>query len=775
MLHRPNSAFAVVPLLTLLLVAFARPASGLEIESSFIGQPTVVTSDTSGSHTTTPGVPQFGLDHDGVGLMRITFTGGTIRCSGSLLTQGGRQWALTAAHCANGAISATMEFDTPGGLVVETVSTPSQITVHPNYNGDTFSGYDVALLEFDAPVDPTIPSYELNRSVEEVGEQIVMVGYGETGHGSTGRIPGTAGTKRIGLNRYEYQGVGGLPGGFGIFNNHTQLTWDFDSGLAANDAFARNYGFPEDLGFGDDEVGLAPGDSGGPSFINDGGVMKIAGVHSHGFLIGGHQGDYGGSLNFGWGEFQGDARINEASILSWIDSLAFDSTSNASFSSGSDVDVLNLDFGSVSAGSAASSLGFDVSNLAGAGITASLDLSTIVGSGDTTTLTTDLAPFTGLLAGNTNNYLASIDTSALGAFSASYDLSFTDAAGTNQTLTLNLSGEVEIVDTAGQPDLFYNPATGEVHLDPRDTGGLIGYVLLSDDQFLDANHTPVFTGGVVTSRSDQLAEATLTSLTTPGSLGLVLPAGLTLEQVWTTITQHDASTALGQPTVNFDFDLTCGTGDVNCDGFVDVSNDILPAFSKFTGPGTFSLLRSDGDVNGGGGLGDDDVDVSDLLDILSNFTGPPPDEAGLGGPAEAGDPAIPDLIYDAATGEVVLDPDGSSIIGYSLQNATNSFLPVGHTPILAGVTTALTSQLEEAALAPGSGSIGFVFPTGLNLAGLQALLTVNQVSRSLGAPLVAFDLVVLNAPTVPEPSAIWMAAVAVVALALLGARRRHAA
>ncbi|REJ87539.1 MAG: choice-of-anchor B family protein [Planctomycetota bacterium] len=227
-------------------------------------------------------------------------------------------------------------------------------------------------------------------------------------------------------------------------------------------------------------------------------------------------------------------------------------------------------------------------------------------------------------------------------------------------------------------------------------------------------------------------------------------------------------------------------GDVDLDGDVDISGDILVALSNFTGPNPaspaapFNKLRSEGDI-GPGLAGDGDVDVADLLTMFAAFTGPLDEgagEGGLGGPAEAGDPAIPDLIYDAATGEVTLDADGSSIIGYSLHNATNSFLPGNHTPILAGVTTALTSQLEEAALAPGSGSIGLVFPAGLDLAGLQALLTVNQVSRSLGAPLVPFDLVVLSAgPPVPEPATWTLAALGMGSLgvfSLLRRRRRRA-
>ena len=139
----------------------------------------------------------------------------------------------------------------------------------------------------------------------------------------------------------------------------------------------------------------------------------------------------------------------------------------------------------------------------------------------------------------------------------------------------------------------------------------------------------------------------------------------------------------------------------------------------------------------------------------------------------ANDPNIPDLIYDATTGEVILDPDASAIIGYTLQNESNGFLPGSFTPILGGVSTALTSELAEAALSPGSGSIGNVFPTGLDFAGLYNLLSTNQVSRALGSPLVPFDLVVIG-PVVPEPSTYAMAGIGFIALALCRGRRRRA-
>jgi len=225
-------------------------------------------------------------------------------------------------------------------------------------------------------------------------------------------------------------------------------------------------------------------------------------------------------------------------------------------------------------------------------------------------------------------------------------------------------------------------------------------------------------------------------------------------------------------------------GDANCDGYVDIASDILTAFSNFTGPGSFGKTRAEGDVHRASGptASDDphdgDVDVSDILTMFGAFTGPPPDEAGgaLGAPAEAGDPAIPDLIYDASTGEVVFDLDGAAgLIGYSLKSA-GGFLAGGHTPILGGVTTSLTTELAEAALStPGlPASIGFVFPIGMDLAALMAFLTDNTVSTGLGAPLVPFDLVVVGGAVVPEPATVAMALMGLVGLGLVATRRQRA-
>ena len=305
------------------LLFLALLTSGLSADLTAVIQQRLVTSDGNGTHTTNPGVSAFGLNHDGVGDFLIDLQGGNpfdARCTASLLTGTGRTFALTAAHCVtdgNGninAIGGIVRFDTTGGAQVGTVS---NIFVHDNWNGNVADGFDVALVEFQSAVDTSVPTYTLFNG-DPIDRDIVLAGYGETGFGGTGTVSGSSGTKRVGLNKIEDEGVSELGG---ITNENTQLTYDFDSGLTANDAFDF-FGFnggPSDLGFGDDEVGLGGGDSGGPSFIDDNGVLRIAGVHSYGFRVTATpNSDVDGVLNGSWGEFSVDADVTNSVMRSWI-------------------------------------------------------------------------------------------------------------------------------------------------------------------------------------------------------------------------------------------------------------------------------------------------------------------------------------------------------------------------------------------------------------------------------------------------------------------------
>lgn len=115
---------------------------------------------------------------------------------------------------------------------------------------------------------------------------------------------------------------------------------------------------------------------------------------------------------------------------------------NASFASPADQNNLTIDFGTVPLGTVLTQ-NVNIHNLTlTPGFTASLDLDSVNGSGDTARLFTDIAPFANLAAGNSHTFVASFDRSALGSFSATYTLTSSDedlagaTAGANLVLTL---------------------------------------------------------------------------------------------------------------------------------------------------------------------------------------------------------------------------------------------------------------------------------------------------------------------------------------------------
>ena len=117
----------------------------------------------------------------------------------------------------------------------------------------------------------------------------------------------------------------------------------------------------------------------------------------------------------------------------------------------SDLNTQTIDFGTVNTGSGAQNESFSLHNLlATAGFTASLDLLTITPTGDSSILTTDLnaaSQISDLSAGNSLNFMASLNTNSPGSFSATYTFDFSDdtamfGAVGGEILTLNLLGIV---------------------------------------------------------------------------------------------------------------------------------------------------------------------------------------------------------------------------------------------------------------------------------------------------------------------------------------------
>lgn len=271
------------------------------------------TKGSPGDYTVDPGGSL-----DGVGYLHVSRSDGNFVLSGALLADG--RHFLTAAHGLtddSGAFntnSAWAEFEGDTGRKTANVV---DYHVHPDWNGDFLRGYDIAVLEFSGNVSSDITRYDIYTGSSEVGSVGQKVGYGRSGNGNDGSIL-AAGTKRTGLNLYDdyadtmMTAIGRTPGT--DFVEEAILQYDFDNGLAENDAFGVWFG-NNDTGEGEDEVASAPGDSGGPTFIDG----KIAGVTSYGITLqsgGDYSSDIDEELNSTFGEFSGDTRVSYYS--DWI-------------------------------------------------------------------------------------------------------------------------------------------------------------------------------------------------------------------------------------------------------------------------------------------------------------------------------------------------------------------------------------------------------------------------------------------------------------------------
>ena len=204
--------------------------------------------------------------------------------------------------------SATFEL-----LTGDTSLSIENIFIHEDWTASFYGGNDIAILELEDIAPEAAERFDIYREVDEVGQVGDKVGYGRSGNGNDGDVLGS-GTKRAGQNRYDSTGtrfnfLGGTEG---------LLAYDFDNGLAENDAFDFFFGNAyADLGLGLNEVNAAPGDSGGPTLIDG----EIAGITSFGARLfrDSASSDIDGDLNASFGEFGFDTRVS--SHASWIDAI----------------------------------------------------------------------------------------------------------------------------------------------------------------------------------------------------------------------------------------------------------------------------------------------------------------------------------------------------------------------------------------------------------------------------------------------------------------------
>lgn len=254
-----------------------------------------------------------GEGYDGV----VKVVAGSYYGTGSLLYNG--LAILTAAHLFKGQTNPTtnIQFQTADGNVTIAASS---VQVNPNY--DSVNGNnDLAIVWLSSIAPVSANRYAIYHQTDELGQNMTMVGYGLAGSGDSGDSASLNSASPMRLkakNTFEADaatlkttlgtGMGWTP------TSGTQLVADFDSGITANDALGRLVGINH-TGLGLDEGLIAPGDSGGPAFIQG----KIAGVASYtaSLNLGGIHPDVDNVTNSSFGEVAAWQRVS--AYQSWID------------------------------------------------------------------------------------------------------------------------------------------------------------------------------------------------------------------------------------------------------------------------------------------------------------------------------------------------------------------------------------------------------------------------------------------------------------------------
>ena len=250
-------------------------------------------------------------------------------CTGALL-KGGR-YILTAAHCVTENTPKVPE-DTYGNatfkLPEDEITIPiTDYFVHPEWRGYSIEeGNDIALVKLSELPPESAEKYDIYRNNDEVGKTFTKVGYGYIGIGRKGQ------DEESNYDTLRYAGDNRYDGLVDVFYDTetsynfsdlvlgSQLLFDFDNGKPKNDVLGRHFPDLADTGLGQNEIGSANGDSGGPSFIRG----KIAGITSWGsgdrdFFDRNFADIDKNSDNGSFGEFFSDTRVSFYSH--WIDSI----------------------------------------------------------------------------------------------------------------------------------------------------------------------------------------------------------------------------------------------------------------------------------------------------------------------------------------------------------------------------------------------------------------------------------------------------------------------
>jgi hypothetical protein len=207
---------------------------------------------------------------------------------------------LTAAHITSIMTGADL---TIGGQS----RTATAWVTHPDWTDNLLAGNDLGLVWLDEPVENVTPAQLYSGSGEQ-GKVALSAGYGRYGDGETGAV-GFDGQKRAGTNVIDLKLLGKI------------LITDLDDPGNPLGLFFPSYR-PTPF-----ELLINQGDSGGGTFIADGGQVYLAGIHS---FIGSLDPTYGN-----YGDIAGSVAVSP--WVDWINATIENPASASTLTFASDV------------------------------------------------------------------------------------------------------------------------------------------------------------------------------------------------------------------------------------------------------------------------------------------------------------------------------------------------------------------------------------------------------------------------------------------------------
>lgn len=212
------------------------------------------------------------------GIVKVIY--GSSGCTGELISAFS---ILTAGHCINPYVSSTPTVTFADGTQITgsyIIDPTYAATINPSTGlGTSTLGSDLAVINLISTAPSWATVYGLYSGTLPTNQTLTVAGYGNTGVGLSGDSGSGYGTLRAGQNVYLGNGATTYTIQGPTFNQQS-----FDLGWSSNlliGEFDNGYAAYDSLGYlgNSNTVIIDHGDSGGPTFYNNGGVEMLIGVH----------------------------------------------------------------------------------------------------------------------------------------------------------------------------------------------------------------------------------------------------------------------------------------------------------------------------------------------------------------------------------------------------------------------------------------------------------------------------------------------------------------